>query len=365
MKYLILFFFVIISSCNYAQSDYPLSIERIERKSKELLHLQEDRTVYPIGWRGDYLVYQVNLKNTAADKSEPEAYRKVYYDEKSKSIVKTITLKSVSNKIYTIAQNQNTTLYRGFKDLPPNYESSSILDLYAIDNFISRQDFWIEVDGEEIKLITFPSHYYDKDIETNIDPSGKIITFNTFVSEYLRSTDADSIITVFKIKDSGILKEELICNSCINSQVNNNYIFYGKKFFYMQGAGVYDFSIYKAPQYELEKSELIMEYAEIVKISPEGRYILAKKFFYGKSTYIILDLETKKFTYLLGRDYMQYRCFYSPAYKRFAFDTGDNIIYIDYPKEFPFNSLGVDAERKHTSNEQDRVFWEKHKHADL
>jgi hypothetical protein len=365
MRYLTLLFLMAISQFNYAQSDYILSRERIERKSDELLNLIKERAVYPVGYNKDYLVYQVNLKNTDEGKSEPEVYSKIYYDEKNKSIIDSKILKSALNKIYTISQNQNTTLFRGFKNLPQKYESSSIMDLYAIDNFIERQDFWVEVEGWEYKLISFPYHYYDKDIETNIDPTGQVITFNTFVSEYLRSTDADSIITIFKIENNKVVKNELICNNCINSQINNSHIFYGKKFFYIKGADVYDFNIYKAPQYDLNKSELLMEYAEIVMMSPDGKYILAKKFLYGKNTYIILDTESKKFAYVLGRNYMLYKCFYSPAYKQFAFDTGENIIYINYPEEFPFNSIGVDAERKHTSNEEDRIFWEKHKHPEF
>jgi len=219
--------------------------------------------------------------------------------------------------------------------------------------------------GSEKKIKSYSEHYYDKDIDYNISYSGSDIVLNEFVSQYLRSTKADSIVTIFNIKDELIDKIELVCKECINLQVQNDRLYYGKKFYYFPGTDAYDWKIYQAPKFDLSKSKLLAEYIEILLVSPDGKYILGKKYLHGKDVAVILDTETKKFDYILGRDYLKYKYFFSPAYTLFAFDAGDYIIYIDYPEEFPFNAIGDDAKRKRTTKEDNTKFWERYKHPEL
>jgi hypothetical protein len=90
-------------------------------------------------------------------------------------------------------------------------------------------------------------------------------------------------------------------------------------------------------------------------MSTDGKYFLGKKILYGKETLVIVDVNARKFEYLLGRDYLKHKLFYSPGFKKFALDMDESIIYLEYPKTFRFGSFGPDAEIKRSTTKEDKI----------
>jgi hypothetical protein len=356
-------FIILIQQSIFAQDNYELSNERIVVKPANLVEKQSQRMYSIAGHLGNLLIYQMNIKGIYSFGFSSEAYQKIYYNETNNEIIDSINIQKPGKKILRIIQIDSLILYHGFFKIPQKCENKLIDELDRGEFLLDYQDFWTENKVKNIEIKSYPEHYYDKDINYQIDYSGRYVILDPYVSEYLRSSPSDSIITIYdfhNLTSNFPEKKELTCKECINPQIVSDFIYYGKKFFYLSGCDDYDWKIYRAPKFDLSKSELLAEYIEIILVSPDGKYILGKKDLYGKECFVILNTETKKFDYLLGRDYVLYKYFYSPAFKQFAFDTGNYIIYINYPEHFSFNSIGKDVERVHTSKEADRQFWEKH-----
>jgi hypothetical protein len=348
-----------------AQPNYALIIEKTVQKPAELIKLQNQRHFYPVGYNNHALIYQMNRQGTTSSGLSAEAMLKVYYDEKTKQVRDSIDLRKTGQKIIKINQVGRLTMFHGLFKIPHMFEDKPIDELDRGEYLQDYQDVWLEKDSTVCKLKSFEHHYYDQDVEYSIEYSGKYILVSTFVSEYLRSTTADSVIFVFDLSNADkITNREIYCTECIKPQIVGNYIYYGKKFYYLPGADAYDWKLYRAPIFDLSKSELLAEYVELISVTPDGKYAIGKKLLYGKETFIILNIKTKKFQYILGRDYTKYKLFYSSAYQQFALDQEEQIIYIEYPKQYPFNSIGVDAEPKQTSDTEDAAFWKKFVHPD-
>lgn len=350
----------------FSQDKYKLANENVISKSAELKEVQNDRIYRLAGYNKNQIVYQLNLrqKNKYGGHSS-EAAAILYYDENNRRVVDSITIKRQGRNVLDFFQLDDITLYHGFYQVPSNCENKIIDDLDRGEYLQDYQDFWVEVNGDEMKIKSFPMHYFDKDVYFHICYTEDCIVLNEYVSTYLRSTKSDSIITVFNVQNGHIASKELTCKECIKPQIVNEQLFYGKKFYYFPGTDAYDWKIYRTSKFDLPKSELLAEYIEILLVSPDGKYILGKKNLQGKDVAVILDVEAKKFDYLLGRDYLQYDYFFSPAYRKFAFDTENHIIYINNPVEFPFNSVGEDAERKRTFKSEKAAFWEKYNYPAL
>lgn len=368
MKRLIVLLIVAVAfiHCLFPQAKYKLANENVVSKSAELKEIQDDRIYRLFGSNKNQIVYQLNLrnKNKYGDLSS-EAVVKLFYDEKIGRVVDSITIKRKGRNVLDFVQLDNVTVYHGFYQVPSKYENKTIDDLDRGEYLQDYQDFWIELNGNEKKIKSFPMHYFDKEVYFNICHTRDCIVLNEYVSTYLRSTKSDSIITVFNFQNGQIASKEFTCKECIKPQIVNEQLFYGKKFYYFPGTDAYDWNIYRTDKFDIPNSELLAEYIEILLVSPDGKYILGKKNLQGKDVAVILDVDAKKFDYLLGRDYLQFDYFFSPAYKKFAFDTENHIIYINYPNEFPFNSIGEDAERKRTSKSEKAVFWEKYNYPAL
>lgn len=350
----------------FSQDEYKLANENVVSKSVELNEIQNNRIYRLAGYNKNQIVYQLNLrqKNKYGGHSS-EAAVKLYYDENSKRVVDSITIKRQGRNVLDFFQLDDITLYHGFYQVPSNCENKIIDDLDRGEYLQDYQDFWIEVNGNEKQIKSFPMHYFDKDVYFNICYSGDCIVLNEFVSTYLRSTKSDSVIAVFNVQNGHIITKELTCKECIKPQIVNEQLFYGKKFYYFPGTDAYDWTIYQASKFDLPKRELLAEYIEILLVSPDGKYILGKKNLQGTDVAVLLDVEAKKFDYLLGRDYLQFDYFFSPAFKKFAFDTKNQIIYINYPDKFSFNSVGEDAKRKRTSKSEKAAFWGKYNYPEL
>ncbi len=360
MKYVTSFLYTLILGSTSVYGQYALSKETIVPKAMELVELQRQRYYYPAGQNVKALVYQLNRRSVNSTRQNLEGILTIYYDEVAKKIIDSVNVQKESNRILRLNQLNDLILFRGFFELPQKYIRKTMDELSVGESLLKVQDIWIEKNGKSIKVKSYPEHYYDKDVNFQIGGFGKYIIVNTFVSEYLRSTKADSIITIFDVSNER--SREIICKECITPQIIGNHIYYGKKFFYIKGADVYDWKIYRAPIFDLSKSELLGEYIELLFVSPDGNYLLGKKLLNGKQTLVILNIKTRKFQYILGRDYFKLKFFYSPAFKKMAFDREGDIIYIEYPKEFPFGSTGTDTKPQRLSKEETNRFWEKFVH---
>jgi hypothetical protein len=120
-----------------------------------------------------------------------------------------------------------------------------------------------------------------------------------------------------------------------------------EKLFYTKSNQRDDFSegylytdIYMTPWNMFQDTVKIAAYTDIVAVSPDGQYFLSKRCFdLPNRPYAIIQVSTKKYQLLLGRDYSRAKAFYSYRKKKFAFDFGGMITYIDFPKEHPFDAL--------------------------
>jgi hypothetical protein len=102
--------------------------------------------------------------------------------------------------------------------------------------------------------------------------------------------------------------------------------------------------IYVAPWGRLQDSVKIALRTEIKAITPDSKYILAQQDDLPNGVRVIIDVQTKKYQLLLGREYEKYPAFYSYEKEKFAFDFGDYIIYVDFPKEYPFDALKLNRQ---------------------
>ncbi|WKV10940.1 hypothetical protein [Marivirga harenae] len=337
-------------------------------KSNELLQLQKDRYYNIIGYNDDKLIYQMNIGGKKDFGYSSEAEFKIYYNEKRKVVTDSIYIKREGRRVLKVKQFDELILYHGFYNVPQKFESKLIDELDRGQYLLDYQDFWIEYLNKEYKIKSYSAHYYDKDVNYDITSSGTKVILSTYVSEYLRSTKADSLITIINFNESksnDFSKQEIACEECIKPQVVDETLFYGQKYYYLPGADAYDWKIYKAPVNDLSQDELLAEYIELVLVSPEGKYILGKKYLYGKLCYVILSTELKKFQYVATVEYFKdHTSFYSNVNEQFAFDTPKNIVYIEFPDEFKINSSGIEAEKKNTSSEENDQFWKNYNQID-
>ncbi|CAD5257216.1 MULTISPECIES: WD40 repeat domain-containing protein [unclassified Imperialibacter] len=360
MQKLIFALLMTVSNGLIAQEEYHLADELIIPKPDDLRELLSGRVYYPAGSSDDNLVYQVNLRKSTKYGLSSEAVGKVFYNELTNEVIDTLSIKKQGRNILSFIQMDGSTLYRGIFQVPGDLLDKNVDELSRGQFLQDFQDFWISSNGSDTKIRSYPEHYYDRDVDYFLDESGKFVVLNEYVSQYLRSGRSDSTVRIFEIDDDEIKQRDLSCIECINMQVSSGKLFFGKKFFYLKGADVYDWKIYSTPLFDLSKSELIAEYIEVLLASPDGKYVLGKKQNYGRTCFVIVDVAAKKFDFIMGRDYSKYKYFYSPGRRQFAFDTESHFIYINYPKEFPFNAIGPEAAPARTTNEEDSEFWAKH-----
>jgi hypothetical protein len=351
---------IFISLSGRAVAQYTLSTETIISKSKELLELQRQRLYSPAGQNGRTLVYQLNRKSTGKAHRSAEGIKKVYYDELTRTITDSIVVQKKSNKILRFIQLNDLLVFRGFYDVPENRQTKTIDELNRGEFLLNSQDIWVESGGKEVKIKSYPEHYYDKDVYFQIGASGKYVIVNTYVSQYLRSSESDSVISILDVKGGSI--KNFNCKNCISPHVVGEYLYYGKKFFYLKGADVYDWKIFRAPLSNISKSELLGEFVELLFVTPDASFIVGKKLLYGEETLIVLDVKAGKFQYLLGRDYSKLKFFLSPSYQKIAFDRHTDILYVEYPKIYPFSAIGVEAKPQQIPEQESIKFWQKFIH---
>jgi hypothetical protein len=184
----------------------------------------------------------------------------------------------------------------------------------------------------------------DKNIHSNFSTDGKILLVNTLTTllHYYNPSQDDQFIVydLDKLRKGKVHRTTIPCKHCAQGHL------IGDKLFFTQSSTPDDFdggfnwqNIYVAPWGRLKDSVKIAFRADIKATTPDGRYILAENNDLPNGVCVIIDVQAKKYQLLLGRDYERKYAFYSYEKKKFAFDFGEYIVYVDFPSEYPFDAL--------------------------
>ena len=227
--------------------------------------------------------------------------------------------------------------------------------IFYVKSIFRAEDDEVGSDGYSIptfwydkKVVQLDSlHYADKNIEASFSTDGEYLLVNTLseLTDYYQPS-VDDYITVYSIdslKKGLVSRRRIPCELCADSHLVDNQIFFTKSNIPDDLWGGYAWpDIYMAPWGRMQDSVKIAATSDILAVSPEGKYILAKRKDLPNGPRVIIDVSTKKYQLLPGRQYQEAKAFYSYAKKKFAFDFGDRIVYVDFPKEYPFNALDRD-----------------------
>jgi hypothetical protein len=187
----------------------------------------------------------------------------------------------------------------------------------------------------------------DKKIHSSFSRDGEKLVVNTLntLSDYY-NPEQDDRITIYSLgnknmKDVKVTSENIPCNHCSDGHLIGNDLFFAKSNQRDDFSGGFLWKdIYKAPLKDLNDTVKIATSSNILAITPDGKYILAtRQFDMPNKPCAIIDVENKKYQLLLGRDYSKADAFYSYKEKKFAFDFEGQIVYVDFPLEYPFDAL--------------------------
>lgn len=185
----------------------------------------------------------------------------------------------------------------------------------------------------------------DKKIHSSFSLDGKKLVVNTLntLSDYYNPEQDDrfAVYSLENIKDGKFTKEYIPCKHCSDGHLIGENLFFAKSNQRDDFSGGFLWKdIYKAPLSDLNDTVKIASFSNILAITPDGKYILATRHFdLPNKPCAIIDVENKRYQLLLGRDYSKADAFYSYKEKKFAFDFEGRIVYIDFPKEYPFDAL--------------------------
>lgn len=232
-----------------------------------------------------------------------------------------------------------------------DFSSNGAYIFYNQPHFSNMDDY-----GHCILTIQFDNKAYiidsiynaDKNIHSSFSSDGKFLIINTLntLSDFYNPEQDDQIMvySLDGLKEGKLSKEYIPCIHCADGHLVNNELFFTKSNQRDDFSGGFAWkNIYKAPWGKLQDSVKIAAFSEILVISPDGKYILATRHFdLPNSPCAIIDVGNKKYQLLLGRDYSKADAFYSFKEKKFAFDFEGRIVYVDFPKEYPFDALQKD-----------------------
>ena len=344
----VLFLVGIILTCSNMFSQFQFASEKIIQKPKDII---DTRNIinYIVGKDDDKIIFSVDyFKNNCYETKEI-----LYFDEIRNEVTKKTEV-SINKEfgLVGVKQFNNLKLHTVYKkNQHNNFSFCEILDFHQLNlsYLVNRNDFILK-----------NTNNFEEGVDLMISFDGRYVIYSPYTGEYLQDVPNDSTISIYDFGTNEEVKpiqKKITCQECIKPQMANGKLYYSKKFYYFPGTDAYDWKIFRATNFDRSKTELLAEYIEILLVSPDGNYILGKKNLHGKDVAVLLDVDAKKFNYLLGRDYLQYDYFFSPAHKKFAFDTENYFIYIEYPTKFPFGSVGIDAERIKSSISEKEAFW--------
>jgi hypothetical protein len=287
----------------------------------------------------------------------------VYDELQNKLISKALDIRK--SKIINAISFKEEFVFTGYLTVSDSLTDKSILDM-PIENF-EYQDLWVIKNNTTTTLDRLSSHFIDKYYEIKFSTDGRYLICNPFTSRtagYNKKDDGFIIIYDLKHLDKGKITKSIVeCNQCLHTFIYGDTIISQREIPEGKGFDGSFHNIYQAPFNNINDTTLIARDVELLSISPDRKYILGAKYLYGEYTAVIVDVPSRKFQYVLGREYLNHPFYYSEVEKKFGFDFGSHIIYIDLPKIFPFNALR--PYKKFTNKEDDKTFWKKYKYSNL
>jgi hypothetical protein len=284
------------------------------------------------------------------------------YDENIKRAIKDIDMNQNNKKIIEMRKADSLLILRGYFNLPDNYMDFPIYDI-PINDF-DYQDFWTQLNGDTYMVARLPYHFVDKSISFRISANKKYLILNPYYAGIdLLADNEDNIVILYKLdnfNEKGIIEQRIPCERCFNTFIINDSLIFGKEFTYYDEYGSeYTYSnIYKAPISDINDTIIIACNIELIEISPDGQYILGKHKLYGKELIVIVDVISKRYQHVTGRQYLYEKSFYSYKEKKFTFDFGNYFISIEFPEKYPNNAL---EKFNLTTKGENKKFWENHK----
>src|SRR3972149_8305241 len=338
-------------SCQSNSDSYTLSKEIIINKSSDLTQLTNSKGIRVKGV--SFGMYVSFIKDSTNNR---QAY---LFNENKQEISPFLSMKNQKrNKVIDILAINDIILKIGYFDVPDQYINVPI-DKIPI-NLFEYQDFWIQYKDKNILIDSFPFHYLDKYIRCNFTDDGKKLICNPYTSVTAGySPDDDNRIYIYDLQeiDRGIIKKQTIpCERCMNTFIINDTFYYEKEIPIGGGYDGFYHNIFKAPFNDINDTVKIAQDIELKIITPDGSFILGEKYLYGKHTPVIIDVKTNRYQYILGRKYpIDYR-YYSYLEEKFVFDFGEQLVYIEFPQEYPFDAL-KNTMFQRTTKAENEAFW--------
>lgn len=311
------------------------------------------------------IVGTVHGKIVISGDNEGMTEKFLLFDEKTQKPSPYMTLPNRSDKVLSILVKEDQVVKTGFMSVPEKYRDYRIEDI-PIDS-MPYQDIWIQDGNTIVKIDTYPFHYIDKAYESNFSLDGRYLIVNPYTDVtagyWPEDDDRFYIYDLVDLKRNQIKKQTIKCEQCMNTNMVGDKILFVKEVAIGGGQDGYYKNIYMAPKDNINDTLKIAHDINLVQLSTDGKFILGQKYLHGEYTPVIIDVASKRFQYLLGREYPMSYSFYSPYEKKFAFNFETHIVYINFPDAYPFDALSRKVNR--TSKTEDASFWKKYQHEPL
>jgi hypothetical protein len=278
------------------------------------------------------------------DRTRGQVYRDNEYTIDSKS------------KVVDCYRADDVVIFHGLESVPPSIIELDVTEL-PVDNY-SYQDLWMHAGDKLIQIDRLPDHFIDRNYSLQISVDKRFAMLNPYTTaspEY--NPDNQDYFVVYDLnayKNGFPRKQTVKCSRCLAvNKVGHNYIFeqelaIGKGF-----DGHYS-NIYYAHETNITDTVLIAAQANLVSVSADGKSIIASKTFHGKQVLVYIDMPTKQFQYLLGRDYSSMKIIFF-ANGIVGFEDAEKLIFVDKPREFLFDAT-VRESKVYSKADNDK-FW--------
>ncbi|NQX81806.1 MAG: hypothetical protein HRT66_07425 [Flavobacteriaceae bacterium] len=228
-------------------------------------------------------------------------------------------------------------------------------------------------DEYEIIYLNYKNKTYKLDkvedismVEASFSDNLKHLTITTLpIQSGYHIHERDDKIRIYNIEniDKGEIKKEFLpIKYPSNGMIVNRKLFFQKVNVKSDDLNdLWQTDIYKTTPFNLKDTIKVASFSKIKVISPDGKYILgSRNWDIPNGSTAIFNVETGKYQLLIGREYHKATAFYSIIKEKFGFDFKGKIVYIDIPKEFPYDSFQRD--NLDLPDFFDVDFYKKHKH---
>lgn len=307
----------------------------------------------------------VNGKLVIHGGSEGLTDKFLLFDERTFQVSQYITFFNKSDKVLGVLVKDDKILKSGYMRVPEKYRYYSITDI-PVDSF-PYQDVWIQRGNATVKIDTYPFHFIDKSYDVSFSSDGQYVIVNPYTDAtagyWPEDDDRFYIYDLVKMNEMEVRKQIIKCERCMKVNMINDKMIFVKEIKIGRGMDGYYKNIYISPKNNINDTLKVAHDINIRLLSPDGKFILGEKYLHGRYVPVIVDVASRRFQYLLGREYPMNYSFYSSVENKFAFDLDTYIIYVEFPVTYPFDALNKDMSM--STKGEDTVFWKKYRHESL